>query len=117
MGTCWTRRDVYLKIERLDAYSPLAPIACSRRWGRDGMFLPGHELGRVQPSEIVGTTLDALVYREYLDAHYTIPNTAKLVDADVNEPPWNRRAPGAVLYTKPGERLFIHVLNGDEDGG
>lgn len=114
MAECPRRRDVYLKIERLPGYSPLAPIACSRRWGRDAMFMPGHELGRVQPAEIVASTLDALIYREYLDGHYTIPNTAKLVADDVNEPPWNRRIPGAVLYAVPGERLHIHVRNGDE---
>jgi plastocyanin len=77
------------------------------------MFNQGHELGRVQPGEIVSATLDALVYHEYFDSHYTQPNTAKLVPADVNEPPWDRRVPGCVLYARPGERLFIHVLNGD----
>src|SRR3954447_24250753 len=86
MAACSTRRDIYLKIEQLDGYSPLAPVPCSRRWGRDAMFMTGHELGRVQPSEIVGSTLDALVYREYFDGHYTIPNTSKLVEADLNEP-------------------------------
>jgi FtsP/CotA-like multicopper oxidase with cupredoxin domain len=113
MGRSWLRRDVYLKIEPVEAYSPLAPIACGRRWGRDAMFMSGHELGRVQPSEIAATTVNALVYREYFDSHHTVPNTAKLIDADVNEPPWDRRIPGAVLYARPGERLHIHVTNGD----
>jgi len=113
MNCCALRRDIFLKIEQVTAYSPLAPLPCARRWGRDAMFNPGHELGRVQPGEIVATTLDALVYREYFDNHYTHPNTAKLVPADVNEPPWNRRVPGCVLYARPGERLYIHVLNGD----
>src|SRR4029450_983922 len=45
--------------------------------------------------------------------HFTQPNTAKLVPADVNEPAWNRRIPGRVIYARPGERLYIHVLNGD----
>ena len=110
-----SRRDIFLRIEPLGGYSPLAPVACSRRWGRDAMFGVGHELGRVQPGEIATTTLDALVYREYLDAHYTVPNTAKLVEADVNEPPWDRRVPGSVIFAAPGERLYIHVLNGDPD--
>jgi plastocyanin len=109
------RRDVFLRIERLGPYGPLAPIAGSRRYGRDGMFGPGHEIGRVQPSEIAATTVDALIYREYLDEHYTIPNTAKIVDSDVNEPPWYRRVPGSVLYAEPGEHLRIHVLNADPD--
>lgn len=86
------------------------PKVRARRHVRDG-----HEIGRVQPNEIAATTLDALVYREYLDDHYTTPNTAKLVAADVNEPPWYRRVPGAVLYAQPGDRLTIHVLNGDGD--
>jgi plastocyanin len=107
------RRDVFLKIEPLLSYSPLAPIVCSRHYGRDCMYNVGHEYGRVQADEILASTLDALVYREYLDPHFTIPNTAKIVPADVNEPVWNRRIPGSVLYARPGERLYIHVLNGD----
>ena len=113
MISCQKRRDIFLKIEAVTGYSPLAPDPCSRRWGRDSMFNSGHELGRVQPGEIIATTLDALVYHEYFDAHYTQPNTAKLIPADVNEPAWDRRIPGCVLYARPGERLYIHVLNGD----
>ena len=107
------RRDVFLKIEPILRYSPLAPLTCARRYGRDCMYNEGHELGRVTPQEIAATTLTALVYREYLDPTYTVPNPAKIVGADVNEPPWHRRVPGAVLWAKPGERLYIHVLNGD----
>src|SRR5262249_3183177 len=107
------RRDVFLKIEPLSAYSPLAPVSCARRYGRDCMFNEGHELGRLSPQEIIEATLEALVYREYLDPHYSVPNTAKIIDSDVNEPPWNRSIPGAVLYASPGEQLHIHVLNGD----
>ena len=116
MSECLRRRDIFLRIEPLGGYSPLAPIAGSRRYGRDAMYGMGHEVGRVQPTEIAATTVDALVYREYLDDHYTAPNTAKLVEADVNEPPWFRRVPGAVLYAEPGEQLRIHVLNSDPDG-
>src|SRR5262245_57932932 len=108
------RRDIFLRIEPLERYSPLAPIVCSRKYGRDCMFNPGHELGRITPAEISAATVDALIYREYLDPHYTIPNTSKIVTADINEPPWNRRVPGAVLWAKPGERLYIHVLNADK---
>lgn len=107
------RRDIFLKIEPLPSYSPLAPVICARRWGRDCMFNTGHEYGRIGADEILASTLDALVYREYLDAHFTVPNTARIINADVNEPLWNRRVPGAVLYARPGERLYIHVLNGD----
>src|SRR5260370_22793121 len=101
------RRDIFLKIEPLLNYSPLAPVLCGRRYGRDCMFNSGHELGRLTPQEIVEATLDGLIYREYLDPDYTTPNTAKIIAADVNEPPWNRRVPGAVLYAKPRERLHI----------
>jgi len=107
------RRDIYLKIEPLASYSPLAPILCSRHYGRDCMYNMGHEYGRVMPEEILSSTLDAVVYRQYFDSHYTLPNKAKLVEADVNEPTWDHRVPGCVLYAKPGERLYIHVLNGD----
>jgi plastocyanin len=107
------RRDIFLKIEPLPSYSPLAPVSCARRYGRDCMYNVGHEYGRVQADEILASTLDALVYREYMDPHYTVPNTSKIVPADVNEPAWNRRIPGAVIYARPGERLYIHVLNGD----
>jgi FtsP/CotA-like multicopper oxidase with cupredoxin domain len=110
-----SRRDIFLRIEPLDRYSPLAPIECARRYGRDCMFNEGHELGRVSPQEIAVATVNALVYREYLDPNYTVPNTAKLIPADVNEPSWNRRVPGALIWAHPGERLYIHVLNGDAD--
>ncbi|HXU37452.1 MAG TPA: LodA/GoxA family CTQ-dependent oxidase [Blastocatellia bacterium] len=109
------RRDIFLKIEPLGGYSPLAPIMCARHYGRDCMFGEGHEYGRLTPAEIFGATLDALVYREYLDPDYTIHNTKKIIESDANEPPWDRRVPGTVLYARPGERLYIHVLNGDRD--
>lgn len=109
-------RHIFLKIEPLARYSPLAPVVCSRRYGRDCMFNVGHELGRVTADEIAATLLDALVYREYLDPGYTTPRTDKLIAADVNEPPWDRRIPGALLHAKPGERLYVHVLNGDKGG-
>ena len=56
------RRDVFLKIEPLPSYSPLAPIVCSRRYGRDCMYNAGHEYGRVQAEEILASMLDGLVY-------------------------------------------------------
>src|SRR5215472_19152143 len=106
-------RDIYLQIESVAGYSPLAPLRCSRRYGRDCMRNPGHEIGRVAPGEIFSTTFDAVVYREYRDAAYSLPVTDKLVTADVNEPPWDRRVPGCVLYADVGETLAIHVRNGD----
>ncbi|MGH2732983.1 MAG: galactose oxidase-like domain-containing protein [Actinomycetota bacterium] len=109
------RRDIFLRIETLPDYSPLAPIPCSRRYGRDCMLNEGHESGRLTPEEILEARVDALVYREYLDPHYRVPNEAPIVGSDVNEPPWDRRIPGAVLYAEPGERLYIHVENGDRE--
>jgi hypothetical protein len=91
------RRDIFLKIELIKNYSPLAPLLCARHYGRDCMFTSGHETGRIPASEILGASVDALVYREYLDPNFIVPNTKKLIDADVNEPPWNRRVPGTVL--------------------
>jgi FtsP/CotA-like multicopper oxidase with cupredoxin domain len=73
----------------------------------------GHEFGRVSAGEILGAQLDALVYREYLDPGYAIANSTPIVAADRNEPPWNRRVPGTVLFARPGERLHIHVRNAD----
>src|SRR5437879_937777 len=81
------RRDIYLKIEALNDYSPVAPLTCARRYGGDCMFNYGHESGRLTANEITEAAVDALVYREYLDSHYSIPNTSKLVQADLNEPP------------------------------
>jgi len=106
-------RDIFLQIETVLGYSPLAPIIGSRGFGRDCMFGTGHEYGRLTAGEILGASLDALVYREYLDPNYTIPSTTRIIAADRNEPPWDRRVPGAVLYAKPGDRLHIHVRNAD----
>lgn len=107
------RRDIFLKIEALPSYSPIAPIAIARRYGWDYMLNQGHEYGRVPADEILDSTINALVYREYLDPQFTVPATDKIVEADLNEPAWDRRIPGAVLYARPGQRLYIHVLNGD----
>jgi FtsP/CotA-like multicopper oxidase with cupredoxin domain len=107
--------DIYLQIEPVAGYSPLAPIRCSRQYGRDCMRNPGHEIGRVNAQEIFSTTFDAVVYHRYQDAMYMNPVTDKLVAADVNEPPWDRRIPGCVLYADVGDELSIHVRNGDSD--
>ena len=112
---CSIRRDIFLKIEPVTDYSPLAPELCARHYGRDCQFNEGHELGRIPAEEILAARVNALVYREYLDADYTVPNTAPLIAADINEPEWQRRVPGAVIWTTPGERLYIHVLNGDPE--
>jgi len=108
-------RDVYLKIEKLPAYSPVAPDDAEHdRYRRDCMRNAGHEDSRIPESEVNQRRLDALVYREYLDPAYTLLKTDPLVAADVNEPKAERRIPGTVIYASPGERLFVHVCNGDD---
>jgi hypothetical protein len=61
------RRNVYVKIERFAVYSPLAPITCAGRFGRDCMYNAGHESG-ILASEILAASLDALMYHQYLDS-------------------------------------------------
>ncbi len=106
-------REYFLQIEPVSAYSPLAPIRCARHYGRDCMRSPGHEIGRVTPEEIFGSTFDAMVYRRYHDAAYTMPVTDPLVAADVNEPPWDRRVPASVLFADVGDTVAVHVRNAD----
>ena len=109
-------RDIYLRIEKVPAYSPVTPDEGEHgAFGRDCMRNHGHEDTYIPQSEIERRRLDALVYREYLDPAYTVPNTAPLVAADVNEPRWDRRVPGCVLYAEPNERLRIHVHNADTE--
>ncbi len=109
-------RNIYLKIEQIPGYSPVSPDpmpAPPRRYGRDCMYNMGHEDGNIPLSEITARTLTAVVYREYLDPNYMIPKTDKLILADINEPAYHQRVPGTVIYTQPGDRLKIHVLNAD----
>ena len=107
-------RHIYLKIEALRDYSPVAPDdAEHHKYRLDCMRNMGHEDGRIPEAEVDRRRLDALVYREYTDETYTTIKADKLIASDVNEPRAERRIPGAVIYTQPGERLYIHVLNGD----
>jgi len=107
-------RRIYLRIERLQSYTPVAPDETDHmRYKIDCMRGPGHEDGTIPPNEVELRRLDAVVYRRYLDAAHTVPDTSPLVVADINEPPWDRRIPGCVIYADPGERLFIHVYNAD----
>jgi FtsP/CotA-like multicopper oxidase with cupredoxin domain len=109
-------RDIYLRIEKLPGYSPVAPENGEHgKYGRDCMRMHGHEDGRIPQAEIERRRVGAVVYREYLDPGYTAPNTARLVAQDVTEPRWDQRIPGCVLYAEPNERLHIHVRNGDTE--
>ena len=109
-------RHIYLKIEPLRNYSPVAPDDAEHHNHRiDCMRMMDHEDGKIPPAEIDRRRLGALVYREYLDAKFTVLKTDPLIAADINEPRADRRIPGAMIYTQPGERLYIHVLNTDEE--
>ena len=110
-------RHVYLKIERIENYSPVKPqekTVPPIQYGRDCMRGDGHENGLIPPAEIDARSLTAVVYREYLDPGYLIPKSDKLIAADINEPIYTHRVPGTVIYTRPCQRLKIHVWNTDD---
>jgi FtsP/CotA-like multicopper oxidase with cupredoxin domain len=109
-------QDVFLRIERIDDYSPVAPqdkTPPNVTYKRDGMKSHGHDNGVIPDAEVAARALTAVVYREYLDANYLVPRTTKIVAADLNEPIWDRRVPGTVVYTHVGQTLKVHVLNAD----
>src|ERR687898_1449022 len=109
-------RDVYLKIQQLNGYSPVEPadhVTPPVKYRRDCMRGPGHEDGTIPADEVNARRLNALIYREYLDPQYLVPKPDKLVVADINEPPFTHRVPGTVIYAYPGQRLRIHVKNAD----
>jgi len=113
----WCDRHVYLKIERLDSYNPVKPLeeeAGLATYGRDCMRNEGHENGLIPQSEIDARAVEAVVYREFLDSAYLIPKPDKLILADINEPLYEDRVPGTVIYVRPYERLKIHVWNNDD---
>ena len=109
-------RNVYLKIQQLNGYSPVEPadhVTPPVHYRRDCMRGPGHEDGTIPADEVNARRLNALIYREYLDPQFLVPKPDKLVVADINEPAFTHRVPGTVIYTHPGERLRIHVKNAD----
>ena len=109
-------RHIYLKIERIEHYSTVFPTdhpIAPAEYGRDCMRGHGHENGLIPQAEIEAREVPAVVYREYLDSGYLIPKPDKLIAADVNEPPYTHRVPGTVIYTRPCQRLKIHVWNTD----
>jgi hypothetical protein len=89
-------RHIYLKIERIEDYSPVHPqdhVVPPIQYGRDCMRNEGHENALIPQSEIDARRLDAVVYREYLDSGYLIPKPDKLILADINEPIFSHRVP------------------------
>ena len=110
-------QNVYLKIETIHGYSPVEPddhVAAPIAYKRDCMRNAGHEDGTIPQEEVNARRLTALVYREYLDADFLFPKPDKLVLADINEPSYDHRVPGAVIYARPGTRLCIRVKNDDD---
>lgn len=110
-------RHIYLKIERIEDYSPVWPqdkVVPPVQYGRDCMRFHGHENGLIPQTEIDARSLSAVVYREYLDSGYLVPRPHKLIDADINEPVYSHRVPGTLIYTRPCERLEVHVWNTDD---
>lgn len=109
-------QDVYLKIERIDNYSPVDPDPDhTYAYRRDCFRRAGHEDGTITEDEAQLRALTAVVYRPYTDSTYSTVDSTPLIAADLAEPPVERRVPGVVIYTKPGRRLRIHVLNDDRD--
>ena len=117
MPITWSEQHVYLKIERMEGYSPVKPLeeeAAQAEYARDCMRNTGHENGKIPQSEIDARAVDAVVYREYLDSAYIIPKPDKLIAADINEPLYENRVPGPVIYAHAHQRLKIHVWNDDD---
>ncbi len=109
-------RNIYLKIEKLPAYSPVAPDDAEHDvYRRDCMRNKDHEDSHIPAGEVERRRLDAVVYREYINCECTILKSDPVIAADINEPRAERRIPGAVLYATPGERLFVHVCNADDE--
>jgi len=112
----WNERHVYLKIDRVESYNPVKPVeeeAGLATYGRDCMRNVGHENGFIPESEIEARAVAAIVYREYIDSAYLIPKPDKLIRADINEPLYEDRVPGTVIYARPYQRLILHVWNND----
>lgn len=108
-------RNIYLKIEKIPAYSPAEPSAEEHGIYRKDCFRnEGHENGLLPDNQVELLRLDAVVYREYTDDTYLTLVDTPLIDADVTEPHAEFRVPGTVIYTRPGERLCIHVKNCDD---
>src|SRR5512134_2309028 len=102
-------RHIYLKIETVPNYSPVAPDDAEHHKHRlDCMRNMEHADATIPQSEVDRRTLDALVYREYLDPAYSVLKDEPLIAADINEPRIERRIPGTLIYTVPEERLYIH---------
>jgi plastocyanin len=111
-------RNIYLKIETIPDYSPVSPdkeVAPPVAYERDCMRNPGHEDTKIPPDEVNARRLTALVYREYLDPGFVVPKPDKLIVTDINEPAFDQRVPGTVIYAWPGDRLCIHVKNADTE--
>ncbi|MCB0632997.1 MAG: hypothetical protein KDD15_24835 [Lewinella sp.] len=103
-----TDRHVYLKIERIENYSPVNPqdkAAPPRMYKRDCMRNAGHEDGLIPEAEVEARSLTAIVYREYLDAGYLIPKTNKLINSST---PTSMSLSSAIAYPEPSS-MCTHI--------
>src|SRR5205807_2443622 len=95
-----TVRDVYLKIEAIEGYSPVEPDDHTSPpivYRRDCMRNMGHEDGTIPNDEVDARRLTALIYREYLDPHYLVPKPVNSL-------------PNRVLFTSPAVRTVSAVF-------
>ena len=101
------KRHIYLKIEPLNNYSPVAPdYAEQHKYRIDCMSNMDHEDGNIPAAEIERRRLQALVYREYLDANYTILKTDPLSRPTTEAPRWISWALGDLVV----KMIFAFVL-------
>lgn len=108
-------QNVYLKIEKIYDYSPVDPApGHTYSYRKDCFRRAGHEDGAITADEVEMKKITAVVFRPYTDETYTTMDPSPMVQADIAEPPVDRRVPGVVIYTKPGRRLRIHVFNDDD---
>ena len=113
IGAC-VPQEVYIQIEPVLDYSPVNPEeGGAYTYRRDCFRRPGHEDGTISEDEADLKQFTALVYRQYTDDTYTTMVPDKLIASDISEPSVGRRIP-SVIYTRPGRRLRIHLLNGDD---
>ena len=74
-------KHIYLKIEAIPSYSPVAPDDAEHHKHRlDCMRNIEHLDATIPQSEVDRRSLDALVYREYLDAAYTVIKNTPLLN-------------------------------------
>lgn len=78
-------RHIYLRIEAVPNYSPVAPDDAEHHKHRlDCMRNMEHTDTTIQQAEVDRRSLDALAYREYLDAAHAAVKNTPFIAADIN---------------------------------